>query len=542
MKFHVLTLFPEMISGGLNPGIIGRAVRENIISLNVVNIRDYTLDRHGSVDDYPYGGGAGMLMQAQPVFDAWRAALGDGVPEGKTIEGEAPEGKAIEGEVPEGKASGGKVPEDRESDTAALKGRKARTVYVTPQGTPFTQGMAQELAGERELVFLCGHYEGIDERVLEEVVTDYVSVGDYVLTGGELPAMVMIDAIARLIPGVLGNESSAEEESFFNDLLEYPQYTRPRVWHGKSVPEELLSGNHKKVAAWRLGESRRRTEQRRPDLYRKYREKSVLIKKLLKDKRNYIHMIESLSRGLGEILCFDGDNIVIYDKKSKVCMLQAADGASAARIAAMVPEDTELAMSLQECVNRALEERGYRVDCATWQFLYTEKVPLPVRLKNAALGQSAASGADVSQGRNGAPGADVSQGQSAAPGYMDIRRLGPEHLDYVSARQEHNDCRYIKICIELGNMYGAFDCGKIVGFIGMHREGSIGLLYVDEPYRGRGIAEALEAFMVNRMLERGWTPYGHVVCGNKASESLQEKLGFYRAGKTVWWLSGGFCG
>ena len=229
-------------------------------------------------------------------------------------------------------------------------------------------------------------------------------------------------------------------------------------------------------------------------------------------------MIESLSRGLGEILCFDGDNIVIYDKKSKVCMLQAADGASAARIAAMVPEDTELAMSLQECVNRALKERGYRVDCATWQFLYTEKVPLPVRLKSAALGQS------------------------AAPGYMDIRRLGPEHLDYVSARQEHNDRRYIKICIELGNMYGAFDCGEIVGFIGMHREGSIGLLYVDEPYRGRGIAEALEAFMVNRMLERGWTPYGHVVCGNKASESLQEKLGFYRAGKTVWWLSGGFCG
>lgn len=169
--FHVLTLFPEMVLQGLRPGVIGRAWERQIISLNAVDIRDYTLDRHGKVDDYPYGGGAGMLMQAQPVYDAHRAVTG---------------------------------------------GRHVRTVYVTPQGVPFTQKMARELAGEKELVFLCGHYEGIDERVLEEVVTDFVSIGDYVLTGGELPAMVMIDAIARLIPGVLGNDSSAEEESFYS--------------------------------------------------------------------------------------------------------------------------------------------------------------------------------------------------------------------------------------------------------------------------------------------------------------------------------------
>ena len=220
--FHVLTLFPEMVLQGLSPSVIGRACEKNIITLNAVNIRDYTKDRHGKVDDYPYGGGAGMLMQAQPVFDAHRAVTG---------------------------------------------GRNIRTIYVTPQGSPFTQQMARELAEETELVFLCGHYEGIDERVLEEIVTDFVSIGDYVLTGGELPAMVMIDAIARLIPGVLGNDGSAEEESFYRDLLEYPQYSRPEEWHGRKVPAVLLSGDHRKVAKWRLEEAKQRTARRRPDLY-----------------------------------------------------------------------------------------------------------------------------------------------------------------------------------------------------------------------------------------------------------------------------------
>ena len=177
VKFHVLTLFSEMIEQGLGTSVIGKAMQRGAISLNVVNIRDYTEEKHGKVDDYPYGGGAGMLMQAQPVYDACMAVTG---------------------------------------------GKKIRTVYMTPQGKPFTQKMAEEFSREEELLLLCGHYEGIDERVLEEVVTDRVSIGDYVLTGGELPAMVMIDAIARLVPGVFGTETSAEEESFYNDLLEYP--------------------------------------------------------------------------------------------------------------------------------------------------------------------------------------------------------------------------------------------------------------------------------------------------------------------------------
>ena len=191
MNFHILTLFPEMVTGGLNTSILGRAAQNGHIGLEAVNIRDFTKNKHKKVDDYPYGGGAGMLMQAQPVFDAFKSV----------------EEKII--------SRGGKSP---------------RVIYVTPQGKVFNQQMAQELAQEQDLVFLCGHYEGIDERVLQAVVTDYVSIGDYVLTGGELPAMVMIDAVSRLVPGVLKNEESAEFESFHDNLLEYPQYTRPEVW------------------------------------------------------------------------------------------------------------------------------------------------------------------------------------------------------------------------------------------------------------------------------------------------------------------------
>lgn len=228
MNFHVLTLFPDMVSGGLNTSILGRAAAGGHISLETVNIRDFTENKHKKVDDYPYGGGAGMLMQAQPVYDAYRSI----------------EEKILE--------NGGKKP---------------RVIYVTPQGRVFNQQMAQELALEEELVFLCGHYEGIDERVLETIVTDYVSIGDYVLTGGELPSMVMIDAVSRLVPGVLKNEESAEFESFHNNLLEYPQYTRPEVWQGKPVPDILLSGDHAKVDKWRLLQSEERTRERRPDLY-----------------------------------------------------------------------------------------------------------------------------------------------------------------------------------------------------------------------------------------------------------------------------------
>ena len=223
MNFHILTLFPDMVMQGLSTSIIGRAKDRGLLSIEAVNIRDYTLERHKKVDDYPYGGGAGMLMQAQPVYDAWKSVV------------------------------------DR-------IGYKPRTVYLTPQGTTFTQPMAKDLAQEKDLILLCGHYEGIDERVLEEIVTDYVSIGDYVLTGGELPAMVMVDAISRMVPGVLTNDESGSTESFEGNLLEYPQYSRPEEWMGKKVPSILLSGDHKKVDEWRREQAILRTIERRPDL------------------------------------------------------------------------------------------------------------------------------------------------------------------------------------------------------------------------------------------------------------------------------------
>ena len=226
MKFFILTLFPEMVMQGLHTSIIGRAVEKGKISIEAVNIRDFTTEKHGKVDDYPYGGGAGMVMQAQPIYDAWKSVV-----------------DRVEGSV--------------------------RTIYLTPQGKTFVQNDAKELAKEENLILLCGHYEGVDERVLEEVVTDYMSIGDFVLTGGELPAMVMVDAISRMVPGVLSNGDSKETESFENNLLEYPQYSRPEVWHDKKVPEILMSGHHANIEKWRREQSVIRTAKNRPDLLEK---------------------------------------------------------------------------------------------------------------------------------------------------------------------------------------------------------------------------------------------------------------------------------
>ena len=232
MNFHVMTLFPEMVMNGLNTSILGRAASNGLLSFEAINIRDYTLERHGKVDDYPYGGGAGMVMQAEPIYRAY-TALCDRI------------------------------------------GHRPRVVYMTPQGRTFTQKIAEELAKEEELVFLCGHYEGVDERVLEMIATDYLSAGDYVLTGGELPAMMMIDCISRLVPGVLNNDVSAEFESFHDNLLEYPQYSRPEEFMGKKVPEILLSGHHANIEKWRREQSIIRTLERRPELL----EEAVLSKK-----------------------------------------------------------------------------------------------------------------------------------------------------------------------------------------------------------------------------------------------------------------------
>ena len=223
MNFYILTLFPQMVEEGLNTSIIGRASEAGVLHIEAVDIRAYSANKHHKVDDYPYGGGAGMLMQAQPVYDAWKAV-------------------------------------------ADRIGKKPRCIYVTPQGGVFCQQKAKELAMEEDLILLCGHYEGIDERVLEEIVTDYLSVGDYVLTGGELPAMVMVDAISRMVPGVLSNLESGASESFEGNLLEYPQYSRPEIWHEKRVPEILLSGHHANIEKWRREQSVIRTALNRPDL------------------------------------------------------------------------------------------------------------------------------------------------------------------------------------------------------------------------------------------------------------------------------------
>ncbi len=263
MNFHILTLFPEMVMSGLNMSIIGRAAARGLLSIEAVNIRDYAFNKHQSVDDYPYGGGAGMLMQAEPVYLAYKAVEEQILARKAQAEltGESPE----QTERIEETVSAVQTEEVKEE----AEKKKLRVVYLSPQGDTFSQEMAEELAKEEDLILLCGHYEGIDERVLEEIVTDYVSIGDYVLTGGELPAMVMVDTISRLVPGVLHNDVSAEFESFQDHLLEYPQYSRPEEWHGKKVPEVLLSGHHANIEKWRRQQSILRTRERRPDLFEK---------------------------------------------------------------------------------------------------------------------------------------------------------------------------------------------------------------------------------------------------------------------------------
>lgn len=222
LDFYVLTLFPEMINQTLSHSVIGRAIKEDIIGIDAVDIRDFSKDKHRHVDDYPYGGGAGMVMQPQPVYDAYNSVR------------------------------------DKAGDM--------RVIYLTPQGRKFDQSMAEDFAKEKNLMLLCGHYEGIDERVIEEIVTDEVSIGDFVLTGGEIAAVTIIDAVSRLIPGVLGKEESFENESFTDGLLEYPQYTRPPVFLDKPVPDILLSGHHANIDKWRREKSLERTYNKRPDL------------------------------------------------------------------------------------------------------------------------------------------------------------------------------------------------------------------------------------------------------------------------------------
>ena len=244
MNFYVLTLFPEMIENGLNHSIIKKALEKEIISINTIDIRDFSENKHKQVDDYAYGGGAGMLMKPEPIFKAFLYA------------------------------------KDK------IKKDNTKVLYMTPQGKPFNQKMAQEFSKETDLIILCGHYEGIDERVIEEIVTDEISIGDFVLTGGEIPAMAIIDSISRLIPNVLGKEESFINESFSENLLEYPNYTRPFCFNGKEVPDVLISGNHKKILDWKREQSLIRTYKKRPDLL-KNANLTEKEKNFLKNKFNY---------------------------------------------------------------------------------------------------------------------------------------------------------------------------------------------------------------------------------------------------------------
>lgn len=223
MKFVILTLFPEMVRNALSYSMLGRAIEAGLIETEVVDIRDFADNKHNTVDDYPFGGGAGMVIQAPPVYAAYQSVK-------KGLKTEAP------------------------------------VIYMSPKGETFTQRVAERLAENEEIVLLCGHYEGIDQRVLDAIATEEISSGDYVLTGGELPALMVIDAVSRLVPGVLGNEESAGDESFSGMFLEYPQYTRPREWNGVEVPEVLLSGNHAAIRDWREEKAMELTLEKRPEL------------------------------------------------------------------------------------------------------------------------------------------------------------------------------------------------------------------------------------------------------------------------------------
>ncbi len=227
MKFHILTLFPEMFSGVLHESMLGRAEKNNIIEFNVINIRDFAANKHNRVDDYPYGGGRGMVMQAEPIYRAYESVC-----------------NAV--------------------------GEKPHVVYMSPKGKVFSQAHAVRLSRMENLLILCGHYEGVDQRIIDEIVDEEISIGDYVLTGGEIPAMAVIDSVSRMIEGVLSNEDSFCDESHYGGLLEYPHYTRPPVFHGVEVPEVLLSGNHALISKWRHQMAVEETRRKRPDLLDKY--------------------------------------------------------------------------------------------------------------------------------------------------------------------------------------------------------------------------------------------------------------------------------
>ncbi len=568
MNFHILTLFPDMVRGGLETSITGRAIEAGTITLEAVNIRDFSTNKHKKVDDYPYGGGAGMLMQAQPVYDAYESVVA-------------------------------RIP----------SGNKRRVIYVTPQGYPFTQRMAEDLAKNEDLIFLCVHYEGIDERVLEEIVTDYVSIGDYVLTGGELAAMVMIDAISRLVPGVLHNEVSAETESFHGELLEHPQYSRPEVWHGKAVPEVLLKGNQRMIDAWRQEASMKRTLERRPDLYEKYMALQNVKALLLKQKLLHIDMIELINRGNAILVAKDDSNIILQDKNTKIyhhtgdsvefikAHIKAGIKKNIEKLS--LDDDTEdresnsleantedrksdsleantlkekhLDYAAKRKEQKGLSVSGLKIILHQTEFIeevqayyglkhsipcvqavYTQREKLPVSglyrpdgkpmenglvilpLREEDLGVVAASFGYYSDTDK------VSNGNSGSGTYLGSEEISagahPEGNAHAPAQSLEKGAGYFTECHRAGMLFGAYIEDKLAGFVGIHADGSMGLLHVLPEYQGRHIAKALETFIINYGLELGHIPYGQVVPTNEVSMHLQESLGLYFSKTEVAWV------
>ena len=254
MKFDILTLFPEMFAP-LDLSMLGRAVKNGLIDFNVVNIRDFSQDKHKKTDDTPFGGGHGMVMMTDPIFRAMKAI------------GVEPDDDAADGGS--GAAAGNVDAEFVDVDTGSDAPRR-RVIYMSPRGRLLNKAIIEDLSHEDELVILCGHYEGVDQRVLDHFDVEEISVGDYILTGGELPAMILIDSVARMIPGVLAKEEAALDESVYSGLLEYPQYTQPREYEGLEVPEVLLNGNHELIDLWKFEQSLRMTRERRPDMFEKF--------------------------------------------------------------------------------------------------------------------------------------------------------------------------------------------------------------------------------------------------------------------------------
>mgnify|MGYP003012886187 FL=1 len=455
-----MTLFPDAIDAMMGQSIMGRAQERGYIRITAHQIRDYTTNKQMQVDDYPYGGGRGAVMQADPLYRCW-------------------------------------------DHICQEAGQRVHTIYLSPCGRVFNQEVAKELKARYDrLILVCGHYEGVDQRFLDECVDEEISMGDFVLTGGEIPAMAVADCLCRMVPGVLPEESCYTDESHWNGLLEYPQYSRPEEWHGKKVPEVLLSGNHKKINAWRLEQSERRTEERRPDLYAKYQEKQKVIKKLSAKKRIFIHMMETLSRGLGEVLYAEGKNVLIYLPEIGNAMLNAEDEEHLEKMLPLIPKAVSghsIVTVTDRWNERVSEILGYHGSMLCSQACYTRGEPLPVRHK-------------------------------------DIRQLTVEEVPYVAEHYHLGDEIYVRERIAAGDVFGIYIEGKLCGFIGCHNDGSMGMLYVEDAYRRQGLAASLEGYLINKQREQGMIPYAHIVNGNEASIQLQERLGLNLSDPAIWWL------